>query len=54
MTNSTKQRLSISVDEETVRIIEKSVENGLFRNKSHAVEFSVNKILKEGAKKNEN
>ncbi len=44
--NNTKQRLSVSVDEETVEIIEKSVRDGLFRNKSHAVEFSVNKILK--------
>ncbi len=47
VTNNTKQRLSISVDDETVKIIERSVENKFFRNKSHAVEFSIQKVLKE-------
>lgn len=45
VTNNTKQRLSISVNEETVKIIENSVKEGLFRNKSHAVEFSINESL---------
>jgi Arc/MetJ-type ribon-helix-helix transcriptional regulator len=42
-----KQKLSITIDEKTVKLIEDSVKGGLFRNKSHVIEFSVNKILKE-------
>ncbi len=40
-----KQKISISIDEETIQNIEKFIENGTFRNKSHAVEFAVNKVL---------
>ena len=40
-----KQKISISIDEETIKHIEKFVEKGTFRNKSHAVEFAVNKVL---------
>jgi len=47
--NKMIKRLSISVDEKTVEIIEKSVRNGLFRNKSHAVESSIIKMFKEEA-----
>jgi len=32
---------------ETIKLIEESIKEGQFRNKSHVVEFSVNKILKE-------
>ena len=42
-----KQKLSITIDKKTVSLIEASVEEGQFRNKSHVVEFSVNKTLKE-------
>ena len=42
-----KQKLSITVDEATIKLIERTIKEGLFRNKSHVVEFSLNKILKE-------
>ena len=40
-----KQKLSITVDEATIKLIERTIKDGLFRNKSHVVEFSLNKIL---------
>lgn len=42
-----KQKISITIGEETIKKMEKLVEEGRFRNKSHAVEFSLNKVLKE-------
>lgn len=42
-----KQKLSITLDEKTIRMVEKTIKEGLFRNKSHVVEFSLNKVLKE-------
>lgn len=42
-----KQRLSITIDEEKVKIIEKILAEGMFRNKSHILEYSLNKFLKE-------
>ena len=47
MVTSNKQRLSVSVSNETVDLIDESLKLEKFRNKSHAVEFSINKILKE-------
>ena len=40
-----KQKLSITIEEKMVELLEKMVEDGTFRNKSHAIEFSLNKIL---------
>ena len=42
-----KQKLSITIDRKTIRLAEESIKDGLFRNKSHVVEFSLNKTLKE-------
>ena len=42
-----KQKLSITIDEETIKLLEENLKEGVFRNKSHAIEFSLNKILKE-------
>jgi len=42
-----KQKLSITVDKKTLKLVEESIKEGLFRNKSHVVEFSLNKTLKE-------
>ena len=53
MVTKNKQRLSVSVSNETVKLIEDSLKIQKFRNKSHAVEFSINKILKEILKLNE-
>jgi len=41
-----KTKLSITVDEENVRQIDKFVEDGTFRNKSHAIEFAIVELLK--------
>ena len=48
-----KQKISVTIDGETIDLIEESVQEGLFRNKSHVVEFSVNKMLKKKEKENE-
>ena len=42
-----KQKLSITIEEETIKLLDDVIKDGVFRNKSHAVEFSLNKILKE-------
>ena len=42
-----KQKISISIDEEKVQKIEKILEEGMFRSKSHILEYSLNKFLKE-------
>ena len=42
-----KQKLSITLDEKTIKMVEEALKEGLFRNKSHIVEFSLNKTLKE-------
>lgn len=42
-----KQKLSITIDGEIIKFIEESLKEGLFRNKSHVVEYSINKILKD-------
>ncbi|MCA9487805.1 MAG: hypothetical protein KC516_02480 [Nanoarchaeota archaeon] len=47
MVTNNKQRLSVSVSNETVELIDESLKIHKFRNKSHAIEFSINKILKD-------
>jgi len=42
-----KQKLSISIDEEKIELIENLLKEGLFRSKSHVLEYSLNKFLKE-------
>jgi Arc/MetJ-type ribon-helix-helix transcriptional regulator len=42
-----KQKLSITIDEEKVQIIEKLLQDGLFRSKSHILEYSLNKFLNQ-------
>jgi Arc/MetJ-type ribon-helix-helix transcriptional regulator len=41
-----KVKLSISVDSKTLQKIEKLIANGLFRNKSHALEYAILKLIK--------
>ncbi|HLC54116.1 MAG TPA: ribbon-helix-helix domain-containing protein [Candidatus Nanoarchaeia archaeon] len=41
-----KSKISISVDEETLDLIDESVKNGSFRNRSHAFEYSLKKIAR--------
>ena len=40
-----KQKISITLDEETVYDILKSISSGKYRNKSHVVEYAVKKLL---------
>jgi len=47
MAENNKQRLSVSVSTETVKLIDQSLKLEKFRNKSHIVEFSINKVLKD-------
>jgi Arc/MetJ-type ribon-helix-helix transcriptional regulator len=42
-----KQKISITIEKETLEQIEETIKGGIFRNKSHAIEFSLNKILKK-------
>ena len=42
-----KQKLSISIDENKIKEIDGLVENGKFRNKSHVLEYSLNKLLED-------
>ena len=41
-----KQKLSVTIEEDTVKLLDKFVQGGRFRNKSHIVEYSLNKFLK--------
>ena len=41
-----KQKLSITIEEETINQLDKFIIEGKFRNKSHLIEYSVNKFLK--------
>lgn len=40
-----KQKVSITIDDATLRDIVKSVESGKFRSRSHALEYAVKKLL---------
>lgn len=42
-----KSKISITLDNETVEKISFEIANGRFRNKSHAVEYAVKKLLEE-------
>jgi len=42
-----KKKISITIDENTIKEIEFFLEEGRFRNKSHLIEYSLNKFLKE-------
>lgn len=42
-----KEKISISIEKETVEKLENCVRSGSFRNKSHVVEFALNKLVSE-------
>jgi len=42
-----KKKISISIDENSIEKIEDLVETGNFRNKSHVIEFALNKFIEE-------
>ena len=41
-----KQKISITIDEEKLIVVEQLLKNGRFRNKSHIIEYSLDKFLK--------
>ena len=40
-----KKKLSITINEEKIKELEKLLEDGRFRNKSHVIEYSLDKFL---------
>lgn len=40
-----KRKLSVTVDESIVEMLDKQLENSIFRNKSHLVEVAIKKYL---------
>ncbi len=42
-----KQKLSITIEENTIGCLNEVVDEGRFRSKSHAIEFSINKVLND-------
>ncbi|MBW2992143.1 ribbon-helix-helix domain-containing protein [Candidatus Woesearchaeota archaeon] len=42
-----KFKTSVTFDEETIDSIRDLIKLGLFRNKSHAIEYSIKKFIKE-------
>ncbi|MBS3168702.1 hypothetical protein J4216_06245 [Candidatus Woesearchaeota archaeon] len=42
-----KKKISISIDEKTIELVDKILNEGTFRNKSHLIEYSVKKFLEE-------
>lgn len=49
-----KQKLSVSLEENLLKSIDKLVETGKFRNKSHFVEYSLNIAIKNELEKQDN
>jgi Arc/MetJ-type ribon-helix-helix transcriptional regulator len=46
-----KQKISITVDEEMISMIEEMLKDAQFRNRSHVVEYSIKRFLNEESKK---
>ena len=42
-----KRKLSVSLEEKTLSKLDKFIQEGVFRNKSHIIEFAVNKLLED-------
>ena len=45
-----KQKINVTIDEEKLKLVEKLLESGKYRNKSHILEYSLTKLLNEEAK----
>jgi|TARA_Y100000310_G_scaffold308649_1_gene351991 Arc/MetJ-type ribon-helix-helix transcriptional regulator len=43
-----KKKISVSMDEKTIEVVESKVDGDIFRNKSHLIEYAVNRFLKGG------
>lgn len=42
-----KQKISVTIDERKIKLIERLLEEGKYRSKSHVLEYSLNRLLKE-------
>ena len=40
-----KDKLSISIEKDTIKVVEHRLKEGLFRNKSHLIEYALNQFL---------
>ena len=49
-----KQKISISIEKEKIKLIEDLLKEGLFRNKSHIIEYSIDRFLESHKKLIEN
>jgi len=49
-----KQKLSITIDEDNVKVIDEILKRGLFRNKSHILEYALIKFLEQNSMEKEN
>ena len=45
-----KIKVSVSMEENTIKEVEQKVKNGIFRNKSHFIELATQKMLTEKRK----
>ena len=45
-----KERISATVDEETIKILDKILKEGKYRNKSHLIETAIEFFAREGIK----
>ena len=43
----TKQKISITLDEEMIKLVEALLKDAQFRNRSHVIEYSLKKFLQE-------
>jgi len=48
-----KQKISITIEEKTIGCLKEVVDEGRFRSKSHAIEFSINKVLRDNQSSNQ-
>jgi len=42
-----KQKISVTIDEETIKLIEELLKDTQFRNRSHIIEHSLKKFMEE-------
>lgn len=42
-----KVKISISIEQKTLKNVEKTIKNNIFRNKSHFIELATQKMLEE-------
>ena len=43
-----KQKISVTIDENVLCLVERALESGRFRNRSHVFEFGLRKLMEVG------